>query len=253
MSSEVLGAVGHVDNLDADAVCVQCSTVNPEGTFICKTCGNNLRDQRSMRMVADQMMDGEGITSTKRQWLPVARTILLILIVLYVALNLSSIESYLVRSQLATVDNIQALWTGTDSAIYAELAVGLAVVPSPQELSEARNNPVANETIDGKYVIVSRDRRIGLANVSQQGTSIYFVAQLLSGQKLRGKALASQKFIRFNWESAGYLSADLYTAVAGVAQRKPDGTLEIFGRRESVSEDSTDASYTATGYPLPIS
>ena len=253
MSSEVPGALGHVDNLDADAVCVQCSTVNPEGTLICKTCGNNLRDQRSTRMVANQMMDGDGTAQTKRQWLPVARTILLILIVLYVALNLDSIESFLVRSQLATVDHIQALWTGDESSIYTELALALEVTPSIQELSDAMNNPIATETIDGRYVIVSRERRIGLANISQRGTSIYFVAQLSSGQELRGKALAGQQYISVNWESAGYISADVYTAIAGMAQRKADGTLEVHGQRESVSDDSTDASFTATGYPLPIS
>ena len=42
----------HVEHLDADAVCEACDTVNPEGTLLCKTCGNNLRDQRARRMKA---------------------------------------------------------------------------------------------------------------------------------------------------------------------------------------------------------
>ena len=33
-----------VEHLDADAVCEPCGNVNPEGTLLCKTCGNNLRD-----------------------------------------------------------------------------------------------------------------------------------------------------------------------------------------------------------------
>lgn len=39
-----------VEHLDADAVCELCGNVNPEGTLLCKQCGNNLRDQRSRRM-----------------------------------------------------------------------------------------------------------------------------------------------------------------------------------------------------------
>ena len=36
--------------IDADTVCEKCATVNPEETLLCKSCGNNLRDQRIERM-----------------------------------------------------------------------------------------------------------------------------------------------------------------------------------------------------------
>lgn len=251
MSTEIPGAAGHIDHLDADAVCIQCSTVNPEGTLICKTCGNNLRDQRSTRMVADQMMDGGGTKQSNRQRLSIALTTLGILVILYVTLNLGAIESALVRSQLATVDHIQALWTGADNSIYTELAAALTVRPSTQAIIQARNDPVAPATVDGKYVIFSQDRSVGTANVSQRGSAIYFVAKLFTGQELRGKATTGQQYIRVRWEFAGYRSADGYTAIAGMAQRKPDGTLEIFGQEESLNEEPMEAGYSATGYPLP--
>ena len=254
MSTEAQDTVGHVDNLDADAACIKCSTVNPEGTLICKSCGNNLRDQRSMRMVADQMMDGTtGVPQSKRQRLRIALTTFGILLILYVVLNLSSIEDFLVRSQLQTVDNIQALWTGSDSEIYAGMLSDLLDRPSPQQLSDAINSPVSTGSVEGSYVLVSRGRNLGLAKVLQRDSFIYFVASLTSGEELRGKAISGSQYIRVNWESAGYRSVNIYSAVAGIAQVKPDGTVEVLGQMESVSEDSLEASYTVVGYPIPVS
>jgi len=47
------------EGIEADAVCAQCGSANPEGTLICKTCGNNLRDQRMLRITADQLLDAD--------------------------------------------------------------------------------------------------------------------------------------------------------------------------------------------------
>ncbi|MCX5757207.1 MAG: hypothetical protein NTU83_01615, partial [Candidatus Hydrogenedentes bacterium] len=42
-----------IERIDADAVCEKCGTVNPEETLLCKTCGNNLRDQRLHRVQSE--------------------------------------------------------------------------------------------------------------------------------------------------------------------------------------------------------
>ena len=52
------------ERLDADAVCGSCGTVNPEDTLLCKSCGNNLRDQRQTRIA----VDGPGMEPMDMRW-----------------------------------------------------------------------------------------------------------------------------------------------------------------------------------------
>ena len=59
MHKELFEHPDYHEGIEADAVCAQCGSANPEGTLICKTCGNNLRDQRLMRIAADQILDAD--------------------------------------------------------------------------------------------------------------------------------------------------------------------------------------------------
>ncbi|HOJ68818.1 MAG TPA: hypothetical protein PLH06_08470, partial [Candidatus Hydrogenedentes bacterium] len=86
--------------LDADAVCAQCGMVNPEGTLLCKNCGNNLRDQRMLRLQADEALQGRETAAEQRNtFLRNALGVLGVLVLLYLGLNASSLMNLLTSPQ----------------------------------------------------------------------------------------------------------------------------------------------------------
>ena len=112
------------EQLDADAVCEQCGSVNPEETFICKVCGNNLRDQRARRIAGEQGVP-PGVAET-----PINRvrlftgllTALGIITILAAVIFIQDIETWLASAQ-ATEDfsDMASLWQGQSSQIFDEL------------------------------------------------------------------------------------------------------------------------------------
>ena len=73
--------------LDADAVCGACGTVNPEGTLICKQCGNNLRDQRHQRMHAADAEIGVDTAQSRRRIIDIGLGVFGILVVAWAVIN----------------------------------------------------------------------------------------------------------------------------------------------------------------------
>ena len=186
------------DAMDADAVCEQCGNVNPEGTVICKTCGNNLRDQRARRISATGAMPQASEPRISRiRLLTGLLPVFGILLVLLVVLNMPTIESWLVSAQAAdTVDASEDLWSGATGAIFDELLVQLNQVPSTRAaLEDAVNNPIDDTSFNGRYAVVSLQttRVIGEGIASRRGDKVYFVAKLSSQPaEIRGIALLEE-------------------------------------------------------------
>ena len=186
------------DAMDADAVCEQCGNVNPEGTVICKTCGNNLRDQRARRIAGTGAVPQVAEPRFNRvRLLTGLLPIFGILLVLLVVLNMPTIESWLVSAQAADTDVASGdLWTGATGAIFDDLALQLNQVPSTRAaLEEAVNNPIDDVSYNGRYALVSlqTNRIIGEAIASRRADKVYFTAKLL-GQptEIRGIALLEE-------------------------------------------------------------
>ncbi|MCC6154760.1 MAG: hypothetical protein IT367_13420 [Candidatus Hydrogenedentes bacterium] len=229
-----------VEHLDADAVCELCGNVNPEGTLLCKQCGNNLRDQRSRRMHATG-----GPTSTVESSFSVSRIVRGVVIVfgicavLWVALNVSTIETWLmsgVQSAEAKSANAVApeeFWSGADAARYEALSAALRehVMTAEEAGLTAPGSPLALP--DGRYVLKrSTDPAAspsGSAIVKSEGEKVYFVAQLFGGTEVRGEGLISSDTI-LQAPYIGILDPDgTFSEAYGLAQIKPSGELECEG------------------------
>ena len=99
MENDISSLGDHVERIDADAVCIKCGTVNPEDTFLCKVCGNNLREQRARRVSGATEVDIDAFEDSRSQWLRRALLAMAILYVVWVAINVSNnnIEEWLLR------------------------------------------------------------------------------------------------------------------------------------------------------------
>ena len=181
--------------VDADAVCEQCGTVNPEGTLICKTCGNNLRDQRNRRITGENVQFMGGGISGFRIFTGLL-TVLGIVLVILVASNVQNVEAWLADVQTQAQGSAQAqLWTGRDDAIYNKMQEELDRYPSTDRQREvAVAYPVDEDLYNGRYALAQRSAGgtmniIGEANLSQRGAKVFFVVNIDgSDAKIRGYA-----------------------------------------------------------------
>lgn len=242
--------------LDADAVCEVCGTVNPEGTLICRTCGNNLRDQKSRRLSSEmQLMEPERIRGSQ-----LARGGLIVLgmlITVWVALNVNSIEQLLTGASV-TSNPLEALYSGAQSAPFdAMLSEAEALQPTLDQVEVLRSSPVQGQGVDGNYALVQNDyyagwQVVGSAIIRTDDTGIRFVASLGPGLQVRGMARShGANALRSDWTQAAARDAEgrIY-AVTGVAVAQVDGTVECFG--QVAADESTQASgYEAIAYRLP--
>lgn len=241
MSNDLFGPQGQGERLYADAVCAQCGTVNPEGTLICKTCGNNLRDQRTIRLAADAELTAQAKPVERRRVVLGLLTVLGILLVLWMTFNVDTLANWLVNSQQTTIDVQGTLWTGKDNVIFEQLLDDLEAVEfSAVESRAALAHPKASESMDGFYVLGVNgplgSRPIGSANALLQEEVLYFVALAGESVEIRGKAQRQGTSWAASWESAGAQQDDQYYSVAGIGVLKPEGYWDCFGQAE-ISED----------------
>lgn len=185
------------EEVDADAVCQQCATVNEEGTLLCKSCGNNLRDQRNQRIAQGAGPELLGDGRSKFQMLTGLLVTFGILIVFYVVWNIDSFESMLVDSlseTSATTD--RNVWTGSNAAMYDEMLLDLIEFPTPNNVrQDALNNPQTETTYNGRYLLMfpgelDASRIVGEANLQRIGERIHFVFKASNGgAEVRGYAM----------------------------------------------------------------
>jgi len=184
------------EQVDADAVCEKCGTVNDEGTLLCKICGNNLRDQRARRMVQGAMPEMMDDGPSKFRLFTGLLVTLGLLIFIYLVTNLDKIESAFVDSMAPEVVIGTDFWTGENAAIYDKLWDELISDPTPSRARQnALDSPIAETSFNGRYVIVKpgfldSETVLGEANVRRLGDQIHFVVDIESiGAELRGVAI----------------------------------------------------------------
>lgn len=232
----------HLEHVDADAVCVVCGEVNPEGTLLCKQCGNNLRDQRARRVAEGQAVD-EMLGERHQSWLRGGLTMLGILVVLWTTLNVGRIEGWLVQAQ--QTGNAEGLWRNADSPVFESLGREMDRYPlSDEEKEAARTVPASGDTPDGRYVIVRKggggpfgsSTVMGEANVVTDGDRLLFVARVNRGAiEIRGSARIERGNMPVVRDTAVIKMGNDYYLASGLARLLDDGGYECFG--QSVSFD----------------
>lgn len=240
--------------LDADAVCAQCGMVNPEGTLLCKNCGNNLRDQRMLRLQADEYLQGYETTAEKRNtFLRNALGVLGILILLYIGLNAGSLMNLMTTPQSSGEDvilvNPHLYWEDQVKAEpFESLAKQLPNLPSESDAQTARMNAMVTPPHSARYVLfnntVNGETYVGCAAVRVQGQEILFTARLLNGLEIRGEILQSEGVYYTPWDRSGIKMPDgTYQYGAGSAQQQADGGWMLWIQ-------GTDWRGTALAYPM---
>jgi len=245
------------ETIDADAVCSQCGKENPEGTLLCRYCGNNLRDQRLMRLAADTMMAGEGKSKERRTFLVGAVTVLGLLFVLWLGINISGFSARLTSvpenggAPTVTLRPF-VFWDGADAAVYAALERSLNdSFPTASQAETVRLNPAANPAPEGTFALYERLGTsmtfIGGAVVKMEGDKYFFAARLLDGSEVRGMGRkdAQAGHFRAEWTDVGIRPNDSYYAGFGALAANPDGGFAIMA-----GVDFNERTYQAVAYSL---
>jgi len=241
-----------VERIDADAVCERCGSVNPEDTLLCKTCGNNLRDQRARRMGVGLPLDTAEGKPSRVAMLKGIGVAAVIIVLLLLAINVGRIEDYMVRAQTSRSGDMTAYWSGAFGREFSKMAQELKSKPStPEERDAAMRQPAAGDTYEGRYVLAQkgsiRELPIGDAIVRKEGDAFRFVAVFDGSEaELRGEGLLEgQTRIAARDTAAVYVDGAYYPA-SGFAQPTANGSLECLGLCK-LSEDS----YSAVAYRIP--
>lgn len=233
------------ENVDADAVCEQCGTVNPDETLLCKSCGNNLRDQRTNRIAQDTGTNTPAGATRIRIFTGVLTT-LGILTVLLAAYSMPNIESWLVQIQRGDFGEQTAqFWNGSESTIYDALLADLQANPTPRRrIDDAIKEPVDDVFYNGRYALVRPgtvfgNRIVAEVNVSRRGDRVYFVVEFKrAGAELRGYATLEGEDQRPTVrDSAAVRIQGVEYPALGYAEKQVDGSLACYG--QSFYDDST--------------
>jgi ribosomal protein L40E len=241
-----------VERIDADAVCERCGAVSPEETLLCKTCGNNLRDQRARRIAGDRGFEPGALAPERRSWIGKGLVVLGILLIIWVAINLERIEDLLAGTQTTSIADAKVYWSGPNSAFFEELHEDLKANPlTPQEIDSALRTPVKGNGYEGRYVLFQpnalRQVPIGEAVVRQQGDGIVFVAVLSrSDIEFRGEARFEGSVRIAARDSAGVKAGNRYYGASGFARPLDMGGFECFGL-----SDLNDDNYSVLAYRVP--
>lgn len=187
------------EQIDADAVCESCGTVNPEETLLCKTCGNNLKEQRQRRISSNYATPPPvSVRIVGLRALTGLLSVLGIMLILFVVLNLADIEAALVQA-MSGGPSTSNVWSGETGRVLDEMALELNQYPSSNsDMIEAISSPLVEDSFNGRYVIVnpnelSRRGILAEANLRKIGDQIYFVAKpRLADAQIRGVAELSE-------------------------------------------------------------
>lgn len=225
---------GH-ESLGADAVCAQCGTVNAEGVFICRTCGNNLRDQRAIRLQAEHQLlehgeesDGGGVG------LRGALTVAGLVIILVTMFNVEAISAWLVDIQNPRVDPLATLWSGGDASAFDQMLEPLRLVPPTMDrLLAAQDLYSEGGVAAGQYAVFHDGLAVGSAAVALEGDLLRFAAILDGGAEVRGQGrLLPGARLQVPWDNAGVQVGSQRYSAAGAAVQQENGAIECYGRSD---------------------
>ena len=246
------------DRLDADAVCEECATVNPSGTLFCKSCGNNLRDQRVRRMAGggEQPVVEEAAPRKSRHIISGSITLIALAAVLGLVINLDEVENWFVNSSLAAGEHTLApstLWSGRTAPIYEQLQSELAANPVSMDEIQAPPTPVGeDEDLSGRYYVKLRNAPnapvAGYAIVGRVGDT-YHVYGEVNGSELRGEGKYSGKLLSMPEAALRTQDGTVYT-ILGLAEYLGDGVFEILGQQYARAGEDTPQ-YVFYSYRVP--
>jgi hypothetical protein len=242
-------------NIEADAVCERCGTVNDDGSLMCKTCGQNLRDQRMQRLAGAQAAELPAEKINRGRLVAGILSAVGLLVVVIAALSIDNIEAGLVSvmSETPVEATGEDLWTGPVAGILDELSANVRDYPTPRrEMQRALDDPAAEATYNGRYILIEpgaldANRVVGEAALRRRGNRVYFVAALNNGTEVRGYAvfeeveaeggegLVERPVVR---NTAGYLSAN-GSQLQGYGLSEP---LDAGGHRVTAFSISQDPS-----------
>lgn len=244
MNSDYQGGEGQSEKLDADAVCIQCGTVNAEGTLLCKVCGNNLRDQRSRRMTTDQALETGETGLNIRNWLSPVMFLLAVTLILFTLFNQDAIVNWMVGVQSSEFEGPELLWLGNDSGELDELVDELRDnMPTEEQALAARDDPAVSDGLSGIYALFADGVYVGAANARFDDDGFYFSALLESGEQVRGRAISQGTHYIMVPDDGGVRSRNQMRPVRGVASPKGNGVIECVG------DDSLD-NYSCMAYAI---
>jgi len=252
MSNENQRTVIPLERIDADAVCEWCGTVNPEGTLLCKTCGNNLRDQRSRRLSGETAAESASRAGEPTAIFGKVVGVVGVLLIIWVALNVTRIEEMMAGAQTSTTSNTRVYWSGPDSAVYNEMIQELQTHPvTPQESEAVLQQPDYDGGYDGRYALFRHEGDtlvpIGQASVRVKGDALIFVAVMSSSDlEFRGEAHFEGNARIASRDTAGVQMNGRFYGVSGFGQKVETGGFECFGLSDAGSD-----SYGAIAFHVP--
>ena len=245
MSSDDPAAQGSAaHHLDADAVCAQCGTTNPEGTLICHNCGNNLRDQRHTRLQAEAVLLGQD-RSPVLWWVTRGAFFVIVIVLAVVAFRAEDVSNWMVNS--AEADVAELCWKGPQAPLFDAMRRELdGAYPEGQPFPEPQ--PKADGAVQGFYLLADpATGPVGVAIARIDGDQVRFLARLQSGHELRGSAVvANGRYVAQPDDAAARFGWRDFVRVSGSAQPMPEGGFICQGWSEN-SQDLT----MAFAYPLP--
>jgi hypothetical protein len=245
------------ERIDADAVCEQCGTVNPEGTLFCKTCGNNLRDQRARRLATEGTGEYQDTPAQSRRRVFVGLlTVLALLLLVWAAMpgNVQRLQDRLTQGMSEDIYPEDAdpsvYWDGSISDVFDAMVRDLRDNRiTSEQIRQADETDFSRQTgYGGKYFLRRGSRPddpvLGSALVVESENDLYFVA-LLEDTEIRGigdTQTATYPSARF----VGIRSNGRFSSGHGFAQPLEDGSFLCVGRR-----DNSEYSYEIMAYRLP--
>lgn len=256
MNNQTMPPTPHAERVDADAVCARCGTVNPEDTLICKTCGNNLRDQRAARMAMEQPQEVAAAPGQQRGVIQGILALVGLLLILWVALNSDRIAQGMVSGLTSQNAFTLGLWSGQDGARLDDLAASLETAPpSANAQLEAIRSPVNIADPAGMYVLARESeaegiRPVGTAIVQrdEEDDTLYFVGHTdLLEVRGRGR-VNTEGMLVVDW--AGYREGAREYEVRGAALPMAAGGLECYGEPVSTDEEAGAGGYNFFAYKV---
>ena len=243
-----------VEHHDYDAVCEACDEVNPPGTLLCKTCGNNLRDQQQRRFAVQgaPVLQDESLLKQPRRFMAALLSVFGILLIIWTMLNLvnGNIEEWLTEAHMSSAstgssENVERFWTGESAAVYDDMLRALERAPVTAEDVANAEFAQTGQPTTGRYYLKEGNfdsaAIIGSAYVYCDEEEIYFVAKIPPGYEIRGLATYELQALEVGIQYQGQ-----YARALGQAQVLDDGSIACYGE---AGPDSII--YQAVGYFVP--
>ena len=236
------GGDSSFERIDADAVCEECGTVNPEGALFCKTCGNNLRDQRTRRMKGEGA--GESLDTpaqTSRRALVGLLTVFALLLLVWAAMpgNVQRLQDRLTRSMAEDMytEGVDAsiFWNGPIAAVLNRMADELRQKPvTGNDMRRADGAPATN-VYPGRYFLRQgprpEDLVVGSALIAEEDGRLLFVA-MLGDVEIRGVGdLTATRYPSSRF--SGVFMNGRYVSAHGFAKPLDSGGFLCVGQREN--------------------